>query len=77
MDFFNFTKLLSSYFDKELSVKICSKIEEQISCDSNCQVFFNTLKKTIYLCGKISNKEVPEEARFELLRALYSDVELK
>ena len=62
---------LNAYIDGELDLQLCSHIETHLESCADCQIVYNTLKKTIQLCQNAGEKiTLPPEARQRLLASL-------
>jgi anti-sigma factor RsiW len=62
---------LNAYIDDELDPSLCTHLESHLETCRDCQVVFNTLKKTIELCQKDGQEiTLPLDARQRLLASL-------
>ena len=58
---------LSNYIDHDIDPQICDAIENHLYHCSPCQVFIESLKKTVQVFkDKCPEKEVPEDCRKRL-----------
>jgi anti-sigma factor RsiW len=65
---------IADYLDGEATDSICAEIERHMEACENCQVFLNTLKKTIELYQIHDEREgLSEEGRLRLYRSLRLD----
>lgn len=65
---------LNAYIDGELEPNLCAYLESHLESCTDCQVVFNTLKKTIELCQKDGQETtLPPGARQRLLASLGLD----
>ena len=65
---------LNAYIDGELDPNLCTRLESHLETCTDCQVVFNTLKKTIELCQKDGQETtLPPDARQRLLASLGLD----
>jgi anti-sigma factor RsiW len=65
---------LNAYIDGELDSSLCTHLESHLETCTDCQVVFNTLKKTIELCHKDGQEiTLPLDARQRLLDSLGLD----
>jgi anti-sigma factor (TIGR02949 family) len=65
---------LNDYLDGELNPNLCAHLEMHLETCTDCQVVFNTLKKTIELCQKNGQETtLPPDARQRLLASLGLD----
>ncbi len=64
-------KRINAYIDGELDSSQCAQLEAHIDACTDCQIVFNTLKKTIQLCqGDREQISLPPEVRQRLLDSL-------
>ena len=63
------------YLEKELEEDICKDMKGLIDEDCCCEHLFNTLKKTIEICGEIEMLEVPEEVHINLHRIIRIEIQ--
>ena len=62
---------LNAYIDGELDPLLCSHLKAHLESCADCQIVYNTLKKTIQLCQSDGEKiTLPPEARQRLLASL-------
>jgi anti-sigma factor RsiW len=62
---------LNAYIDGELNPELCSLLETHMETCSNCQIVYNTLKKTIEICQMDSERiTLPTDARRRLFTSL-------
>ena len=61
----NFERI-SEYLDGELDPNACRQIEQHLRDCPTCRNCFEALKKTIVLCRKSAQEEVPEDIRKRL-----------
>lgn len=62
---------LNAYIDGELNPLLCAQLEAHMESCADCQIVYNTLKKTIQLCQRDGeNITLPPEARQRLLANL-------
>jgi anti-sigma factor (TIGR02949 family) len=67
---------LNAYIDGELNPQLCSQLEAHMASCSDCQIVYNTLKKTIQLCKSDGERvNLPPDARQRLLASLGLDAE--
>jgi len=67
----NFEKI-SEYLDGELGRDVCLQIEQHLKECPDCQSCVEALKKTIDLCKKSAQEEIPQDMR-ERLRSKLRD----
>ena len=65
-------KRISEYLDGELDDRTCKEIEEHLQDCPDCLECLNSLKKSIRLCKKTGNEEMPADTR-ERLRSTLRD----
>lgn len=62
---------LNDFIDGELDPEMCARLESHMESCTNCQIVYNTLKKTIELCQKDGKRTtLPPDIRFRLLNSL-------
>lgn len=60
---------LSEYLDGELDPEICSHLEGHLGDCPPCQVFLESLRRTVGLVGGIPAPKLPDEMRRNVLEA--------
>jgi len=62
---------LNAYIDGDLDPQLCSQLEAHMQSCIECQIVYNTIKKTIQLCQSDSKEiSLPPEIRQRLLVTL-------
>ena len=64
---------LSDYLDEDARSELCQAIEEHMSTCRDCQVFVDTVKKTIVLYQAGSSIEMPIRTSAQLSAALANE----
>jgi len=67
----NFERI-SEYLDGELDHDACLQIEQHLKECPECRRCFEALEKTVLLCRKSANEEIPQDMR-ERLRSKLRD----
>lgn len=67
---------LSDYIDGELDKALCQQIEAHLETCQDCRIVVDTLRKTIDICQKDSEKTtLPQDVRARLLAHLDLEVD--
>ena len=66
----DFCKKLSDYLDRELSENECRLIEEHLEKCPPCAMIYQSLEKTVTLCGSAISDEIPPEVKQRLISFL-------
>lgn len=62
---------LNDFIDGELDPELCALLERHMESCNNCQIVYNTLKKTIELCQKDGKRTtLPPDVRGRLFKSL-------
>jgi len=61
----------NAYIDDELDPLLCAQLETHLESCTDCQIVYNTLKKTIQLCQSDGEEvSLPADVRQRLLASL-------
>jgi len=65
-----FCQMLSDYLDGSVELTDCRLIEEHLDACPPCAMFYESLKTTVFVCGKGLSEDMPPEVRSRLRQFL-------
>jgi predicted anti-sigma-YlaC factor YlaD len=70
-------KQICDFMGEDLDAPVCKEVAEHIAACPSCQVYFDTVKRTVTLCREIEqDKTIPKQINKRLFKILNLD-ELK
>lgn len=64
------TAAFSEYLDKDLRKQLCRKLEAHLAECPDCQMYFDTLKKTVTLYRSLEQEPLPKDAKKRLFATI-------
>jgi predicted anti-sigma-YlaC factor YlaD len=64
-----FVELVTEYLEGKLSLSEKARFDQHLAVCSYCRIYLEQMQQTLKITGKLSEEQVPVEARDELLAA--------